>query len=210
MIAYRLHYERYNLEAIKMCREKRFGQIKMIDAELSLVIGDPTQWRLNRGLAGGGSLMDIGIYCLQATRYLSGEEPVSVYAQSWSSDPVKFKEVEENIAFTLKFPSGIIANCYASYGTDVNRYRIAGSEGWVEMEPAYSYSGLVLRSYHDEKFTATNPSIEDQFAAEIDAFSDAIQHDRDGVPPGEEGFRDMGIVMACYESARTGRSVPLT
>ncbi len=210
MVAYRLHYERYNLEAIKMCREKRFGQIKMIDAEFSFPIGDPTQWRLNRELAGGGSLMDIGIYCLQATRYLTGEEPASVYAQSWSSDPVKFKEVEENIAFTLKFPSGIIANCYSSYGAaGMNRYRAAGTEGWVEMDPAYTYSGLMLRHYHDEKLTRTNPSTEGQFAAEIDAFSDAIQHDRDVATPGEEGWRDMKILMACYESARTGKSVSL-
>src|SRR5260370_38952941 len=110
MIAYRLHYERYNLEAIKMCREKRFGQIKMIDAELSFVIGDPTQWRVNRGLAGGGSLLDIRIYCLQAARYLSGGEAVSVCAQSWSSAPEKFKEVWENMAFPLKFPGGVSAD----------------------------------------------------------------------------------------------------
>ncbi len=70
MVAYRLHYEPYNMEAMKLCRKKRFGQIKMIDAEFSFVIDDPKQWRLNREMSGGGSLMDIGIYCLQATRYL--------------------------------------------------------------------------------------------------------------------------------------------
>ncbi|HUU13488.1 MAG TPA: Gfo/Idh/MocA family oxidoreductase [Terriglobia bacterium] len=125
MVAYRLHYEPYNLAAMKMCREKELGQIKLIDAEFGFVIGDPTQWRLKHAMAGGGSLMDIGIYCLQAARYLTGEEPVSVYAEQRSSDPVKFKEVEENISFMLRFPSGVIANCYSSYGINyVDHYRV--------------------------------------------------------------------------------------
>jgi predicted dehydrogenase len=210
MVAYRLHYEPYNVEASKLCHEGHFGQIKMIDAEFAFVIGDPKQWRLNRKLSGGGSLMDIGIYCLQATRYLSGEEPVSVFAQSWSSDPVKFATCEENISFTLKFPSGIIANCYSSYGTDgVNRYRATGPNGWVQMDPAYSYLGLVQQSYQAVKTVTTQPSTWDQFVSEIDAFSDAIGHDRDVATAGEEGLRDMKILMACYESARTGRSVSL-
>ncbi len=210
MVAYRLQYDPYHLAAMNMCREKQFGEIKMIDAEFAFVIGDPKQWRLNRELAGGGSLMDIGIYCLQAARYLTGGEPVSVYAQQWSSDPVKFKEVEENIAFMLKFPSGVIANCYSSYGADgMNRYRIAGANGWLEMDPAYSYEELVQRTYQDGKFTSTMPSEGDQFAAEIDAFSDAIQHDRDVRTPGEEGLRDMKILMACYESVRADKSISL-
>jgi len=210
MVAYRLHYERYNLESMKLCREKHFGQLKAIDAEFSFDIGDAKQWRLNRELSGGGSLMDIGIYCLQATRYLSGEEPVSVYAQSWSSDPVKFSTCEENIAFTLKFPSGIIANCYSSYGADgVNRYRAAGPAGWVQMDPAYSYLGLMQQTYQAGKTTTTEPSTWDQFVSEIDAFSNAIAHDRDVATPGEEGLRDMKILMACYESARSGKSVAL-
>jgi predicted dehydrogenase len=210
MVAYRLHYEQYNLASMKMCREKQFGQIKAIDAEFAFVIGDPRQWRLNHDLSGGGSLMDIGIYCLQATRYLSGEEPVSVTAQMWSSDPVKFSSCEENIAFTLKFPSGIIANCYSSYGVDgVNRYRAAGPGGWVQMDPAYTYMGLVQQYYQNGKTTFTEPSTWDQFAAEADAFSDAIKHDRDVATPGEEGVRDMKILMACYESARTGKSIQL-
>ncbi|MBZ5565258.1 MAG: Gfo/Idh/MocA family oxidoreductase [Acidobacteriia bacterium] len=211
MIAYRLHYEQYNLEAMKMCHEKQFGPIKMVDAEFSFVIGNPKQWRLDESLAGGGSMMDIGIYCLQAARYLTGEEPLSVYAQTWSSDPGKFSEVEENISFLLSFPSGVIANCYSSYGIDgMDRYRAAGPQGWIEMEPAFVYSGLVQRIYKDGKFTTTWPSTWDQFAAEIDAFSAAVQLNRDIATPGEEGLRDMKIIAACYQSARTRQSVALT
>jgi predicted dehydrogenase len=193
-----------------LCREKQFGQIKMIDAEFSFVIGDPRQWRLNKRMAGGRSLMDIGIYCLQATRYPSGEEPLSVFARQWSSDPVKFREVEESIAFMLDLHSGTIANCYSSYGINgVDRYRAGGPGGYVEMDPAYVYSGLVLKTYRDGKFTRTTPSDWDQFAAEMDAFSDAINHDRDVATPGEEGLRDMKILMACYESAQSGKAVKL-
>lgn len=210
MVAYRLQYEPYTLNSIRVCREKNLGQLKMIDAEFSFPIGDPTQWRLKRDLAGGGSLMDIGIYCLQAARMLTGEEPASVFARSWSSDPVKFKEVEESIAFMLTFPSGAIANCYSCYGSGpMNRFRAGGSDGWVEMEPAYIYSQLVQRVYRDGKITATMPSTGDQFAAEIDAFSEAIQQERDVRTPGEEGLRDMKIMMACYESAREGKNIAL-
>ncbi len=210
MVAYRLRYEPYNLAAIKMCRDKQLGEIKMIEAQFAFLIGDPRQWRLNKELAGGGSLMDIGIYCLQAARYLSGEEPVSVYAQAWSSDPVKFKEVEENISFVLKFASGVIANCYSSYGINyMDRYRVGATNGWLEMDPAYVYMSLVQRVYQNGKITTGSPSTWDQFAAEIDAFSDAIQHDRDVETPGEEGQRDMKIMTACYESVRTGKSVAL-
>jgi predicted dehydrogenase len=211
MVAYRLRYEAYNLAAMKLCREKAFGQIKMIDTEFGFVIGDPTQWRLKHTMAGGGSLMDIGIYCLQAARYLTGEEPASVYAEQWSSDPEKFKEVEENIAFMLRFPSGVIANCYSSYGVDgVDRYRVAGTEGWLEMDPAYVYEGLVQRVYKEGKTTVTTPSAWDQFATEMDAFSEAIQQDRDVTTPGEEGVRDMKILMSCYDSAASGKVLQLT
>jgi predicted dehydrogenase len=211
MIAYRLRYEPNNVASIQLCREKQLGALKMIDAEFAFVIGDPKQWRLNKQLAGGGSLMDIGIYCLQAARSLAGEEPASVYAQMWSSDPVKFAQVEENIAFMLKFPGGVLANCYSSYGEDgVDRYRAAGPGGWVEMDPAYGYSGLIQRVYRNGKTTVTQPTGGGQFAAEIDAFSDAINHDRDVLTPGEEGLRDMKILMACYESANMGKPIALS
>jgi predicted dehydrogenase len=211
MVAYRLRYEPDNLASIQLCRDQQLGPLKMIEAGFTFVIGDPRQWRLNKQLAGGGSLMDIGIYCLQTARSLSGEEPVSVYAQAWSSDPVKFAQVEENIAFMLRFPSGIIANCYSSYGEDgVDRYRAAGPGGWVEMEPAYVYSGLIQRVYQKGKTLVTQPTGGGQFAAEIDAFSDAINHGRDVLTPGEEGLRDVRILMACYESVAMGRPVALS
>src|SRR3984893_3186339 len=136
MVAYRCQYEPYNQEAIRMAREQELGPIKVILADHGFNIGDPNQWRLNRQLAGGGSLMDIGIYSLQAARYLSGEEPTEIDAMLYSTpgDP-RFKEVEETINFQLRFPSGVLANCTSSYGySGQNRYRVVTTKGWFEME----------------------------------------------------------------------------
>jgi predicted dehydrogenase len=134
MVAYRCRYEPYNREAIRMAQSGELGKTKVIVSEHGFNIGDPTQWRLNRELAGGGSLMDIWIYALNAARYLTGEEPTELTAMSFTTpgDP-RFKEVEETINFQLRFPSGILANCSSSYGYDSqNRYRVVGTDGWVE------------------------------------------------------------------------------
>jgi len=211
MVAYRLHYEKYTIEAIERARTK-IGKIGMFDAEMTFVIGDPTQWRLDRTLAGGGCMMDIGIYCLNGARYIIGEEPVSVFAQSWSYDPAKFKEgVEQNISFVLKFPSGAVANCFASYGAaGMNRYRAAGPGGWVEMDPSFTAkANLILRYTEDGRVVTAPASTVDQFETEIDAFSDAILQGIPNPSPGEEGLRDTRIQMACYESAFTGKVVSL-
>ena len=117
MVAYRCHYEPYNQAMIRMAREQELGPLKVIVADDGFNIGDPTQWRLKREMAGGGSLMDIGIYALQAARYVTGEEPVEVTAMSYTTpDDARFKEVEETINFQLRFPSGVLANCTSSYG----------------------------------------------------------------------------------------------
>src|SRR6266566_1721907 len=117
MVAYRCRYEPYNQEAVRVARSQELGTVKVILADAGFAMKDPNVWRLKKSLAGGGSLMDIGIYALQAARYLTGEEPSEVNAMMYSTlnDP-RFKEVEEAINFQLRFPSGILANCTSSYG----------------------------------------------------------------------------------------------
>src|SRR5205807_9577486 len=130
MIAYRCRYEPFNREAIRIAQSGDLGPTQMILADAGFKMGDPTVWRLNRQLAGGGSLMDIGIYALNATRYLTGEEPTEVNAMIYSTpgDP-RFKEVEEHINFQLRFPSGILANCSSSYGYfHQSHFRVMGTE----------------------------------------------------------------------------------
>jgi predicted dehydrogenase len=212
MIAYRLHYEPVTRKAIELARSLgAVGTIKQITADAGFKIGDPTQWRLNRKLAGGGSLMDIGIYALQAVRYLSGEEPVSVSALSYSSpDNPRFKEVEETIQFDLRLPSGALASCTSSYGFGCNRYRVYGTAGQLDSEPFLSYQGN--RLWHRRGDQSEQVEIEpgNHFALEMDHFAQCVQNDEIPKTPGEEGLRDLKIMMGIYEAARSGKTVTLS
>jgi glucose-fructose oxidoreductase len=212
MIGYRLRYEPFNRKLIEMARDAaELGPTRLIAAEAGFPIGDPGQWRLKRAMAGGGSLMDIGIYALQAARYVSGEEPLEVNAvlHSTPGDP-RFVEVEENVAFQLRFPSGILANCASSYGAGLNRFRAFKPGGSVELEPALSYGGLRMRVYRGGTVEERPQPVVDHFAAEMDHFSECIEEGDDALTPGEEGLRDLTVMMAIYEAARSGRTIRLT
>jgi predicted dehydrogenase len=209
MVAYRCRYEPVNQAMIKMARDQELGPIKVIVADHGFNIGDPAQWRLNKTLAGGGSLMDIGIYSLQATRYITGEEPVEVSAMVYSAPgDVRFKEVEETINFQLRFPSGVLANCTSSYGySGQNRYRVIATKGWFELEPATSYTGLRMRVRRGNGLEERDVQQRDHFAAEMDHMSECVMADKPPLTPGEEGWRDLKVMMAIYEAAKTGRTV---
>lgn len=211
MVAYRCRYEPYNQEAIRMARSNELGKTKVILADAGFKMGDPNQWRLKKDLAGGGSLMDIGIYALQAARYLSGEEPTQVNAMMYSTpgDP-RFKEVEEAINFQLRFPSGILANCTSSYGYAwQSHYRVVKSEGWLEMDPATGYSGLRMRVHHGDTIEEKSLPVVDHFAAEMEHMSSCVMENKEPLTPGEEGLRDLTIMKAIYEAANTGTTVKL-
>jgi predicted dehydrogenase len=213
MIGYRCHFEPNNLEAMRLTRSGELGRLRVITAEHGFNIGDPTQWRLNRALAGGGSLMDIGIYSLQAARYLTGEEPVAVTAvESTDRSDIRFREVEDTINFQLLFPSGVVANCVSSYGSHHNRYRVAGSDGWLDAEPATGYGGNRLRRGNGWQPAADHPAPDtgqNQFSAQLDHLSLCVMTGADPIVPGEEGLRDMRIIEAIYRSAREGRAIRL-
>jgi len=209
-IGYRLHFEPNNLELVRLAREKTFGAVKVIEASAGFPIGDPTQWRLNKALSGGGSLLDIGIYALQAARYIAGEEPVSVSAQWTITDPVKFKPgVDESVLFTLKFPSGIVANCASSYATGLNRFRANAERGAFEVSPALNYVGIKGRSFSQGGPKDFDLPAVDVFAAEMDDFADCVLNDKPTRVPGEEGRRDQHIMAAIYESAASGKTIKL-
>jgi predicted dehydrogenase len=206
-IGYRLHFEPNNLECVRLAREKVFGDLKIIDAGFGFSIGDPTQWRLKRALSGGGPLMDVGIYALQATRYISGEEPTLVSAIATTTNPVKFSEVEESIVWQMKFPGGIVANCSSTYSVGgIDRFTAYAEDGWFGLEPAYNYNGIRGRRSDGEQIHF--PSL-DQFAAEMDDFAQCILNNQPTKVPGEEGLRDVKIMMAIYAAAQTGKTVSL-
>jgi predicted dehydrogenase len=206
-VGYRLHFEPNNLECVRLAREKVFGDVKMIQAGFGFRSGDPKQWRLDRALSGGGPLMDVGIYALQATRYLTGEEPVQVSAVASTTDPVKFKDIEDCITWQLKFPSGILANCSSTYRSNgLNHYTAFAENGWFGLGPAYDYSGINGRR-SDGKAITFAPI--DQFTAEMDDFAQCILNNQPTKVSGEEGRRDIKIMMAIYEAAKTGKTLSL-
>jgi predicted dehydrogenase len=211
MVAYRCQYEPYNKEAIRIARSQELGPTQMILADTGFNMGDPKQWRLNRQLAGGGSLMDIGIYALNASRYLSGEEPTEVNAMMYSTpnDP-RFKEVEEHINFQLRFPSGVLANCSSSYGYfHQSHFRVMGTEARLCMDPATWYDGLRLWIERGNTITQRDLPVVDHFATEMDHMSDCVMQNKEPLTPGEEGLRDLKIMMAIYEAAKSGKTVKL-
>ena len=210
MIAYRLRYEPYNMTMIEMARKKELGDLKVVLADAGFSINPPDQWRLKRSMAGGGSLMDIGIYALNAARYITGEEPVAVNAFEYTTpnDP-RFKEVEENVNFQLRFPSGVLANCTSSYGVGLNRLRMTGTKGFAELEPFLSYTDLRMRVSRGGVIEQRNLPQRDHFASEMQHLSECVMNNQDPRTPGEEGLRDLKIMMAIYEAARTGKTIKL-
>jgi predicted dehydrogenase len=204
MIAYRCHYEPTNLQAIRLIRDGALGQVQAIESANGFNIA-PREWRLNKKLAGGGPLFDVGIYSLNACRYLTGEEPsqISAFASVIDRDG-RFNQVEENVSWTMKFPSGIVASCNTTYGANMTGYyRVYGSRGWLDANPAFYYDGLRLRAEFpgtqlDELNPARDPS---HFVLQAEHFSHCIQNGLEPKTPGEEGLRDMRYITEIYRSA---------
>ena len=204
MIAYRCHYEPTNLKAVSLIRSGAIGQIEAIESSFGFPI-DPGEWRLNKKMAGGGPLVDVGIYCLNATRYLTGEEPENFAAFASVIDrDGRFTQVEENLSWTSKFPSGVVASCNTTYGALLFGYfKVHGSKGNIECFPAFNYDGLHLHAeYGDIIIDETNHSRDPyQFQAEADHFSHCIQNGLEPKTGGEEGLRDMKYIAEIYRSA---------
>jgi predicted dehydrogenase len=205
MIAYRCQYEPVNLKAVELIRTGAVGQVQAIESAFGFNIAHG-EWRTNRTLSGGGPLMDVGIYSLNACRYLTGEEPGNIYANSSVIDhDGRFNEVEENVGWTMKFPSGIVASCNTTYGADMNGfYRVHGSKGMIELSPAFNYEGIHLVAEVnggqriDMPETARDP---DQFQTEADHFASCIWNNKEPKSDGEEGLRDMKLMSEIYKAA---------
>ncbi|WP_374949236.1 Gfo/Idh/MocA family protein [Mucilaginibacter sp.] len=216
MIAYRIQYEPHNRLAMQWARDKHFGKIKMIDLVNTQNIGEPGQWRLNKKLAGGGSLPDIGLYCLNTARFILGEEPESVMASIYSTPgDVRFKEVEETVQWQMNFPAGAMVSASTSYGVHKSRrYRCYGDNGgWFGLDSAFDYHRLRMEASQAQGKLETRMSPDmgekNQFAIELDHMAQCIMENKEPYTPGEEGLQDQIIMEAIYESARTGKVVKL-
>jgi predicted dehydrogenase len=216
MIAYRIQYEPYNRLVQSFVRGEKFGRVSLIESVNVQNQGDPNQWRQKRALAGGGSLPDVGLYCLNTTRFLLGEEPteVSAFIHSPPNDP-RFREVEDAVLWQMVFPSGTLASCASSYGShESRRYRVYGESGWIGMDPAFSYDNLQteMSSARGEIESRSHLKLspKSQFALEMDHFGQCIQASKTPYTPGEEGLQDHRLMEAIYESAKTAKPVRLT
>ena len=215
MIAYRLHYEPYNSKVRELCEAKALGAITTIESTNGQDVKAPNI-RLS-GKLGGGPVGDVGIYSINAARYITGEEPLEVtaFANQPSDDP-RFREVPASVSFVLRYPSGVLAHCDCFFNAaESRRYRVHCKEGFIEMDPAFSYRGLRLRT-HRMKGNAGAPELSElvlepknHFTAEMDHFSTCILEGEEPRTPGEMGLADMRIIEAIAESARTGRSVKI-
>ncbi len=209
MIAYRCQYEPTSLRAIKLIREGQLGTLMAIESTFGFNIR-PGEWRLSKKMAGGGPMVDIGIYSLQACCYLSGEAPTELHA-SWSviDQDGRFKEVEENLVWGMQFPSGVLASCSTSYGAGTgNRVRAIGTKGWVHLEPAFSYEGLRIKIQIQGQPLVDEPADDPaprQFMREADHFAQCIFQNQEPKTPGEMGLRDQKLIEAIYRACAERR-----
>ncbi|HZZ37837.1 MAG TPA: Gfo/Idh/MocA family oxidoreductase [Acidobacteriaceae bacterium] len=205
MIAYRCQYNTLHLKAVDLIRSGALGKVQIIEAAFGFDI-KPGEWRLNPRLSGGGPMLDVGIYCLNASRYLTGEEPTDIKANSSVIDrDGRFNEVEENDGWTLKFPSGILASCNTTYGANgANFFRVQGSKGTLEMDPAFSYDQMHLRAHTSDGQTIDMPEQEHDpadFRTQADYFAGCVWNNREPKTDGQEGLRDMTYISQIYQSA---------
>jgi predicted dehydrogenase len=206
-IGYRCRFQPHHVEIMRLAREKELGDVRIIESGFGFQIGDPTQWRLNHALAGGGPLMDVGIYSIQSAEMIAGQYPVAVSAMQSKTDPVKFKDVEETMTFELKFANNVSAYCTTTYKVNgINRTTAFAEHGSFGLTPAFNYDGIKAWRSDGKPVDFNAP---DQFATEMDDFANCIMTGKPTSVPGEMGLRDVKTMMAIYESARTGRTVKI-
>ena len=209
LVGYRMHFEPRTLEVVDMRRNGEFGKIMFFQGLMGFRIGDPNQWRLNRELAGGGAMMDIGIYAINGARYMVGEEPIWITAQETKTDHVKFKEgVDETIQFQMGFPSGAVASCLSTYSmNNLDRFYLNGVNGFAEMQPSTGYGPIQGRT---NKGPLTAPIVTHQ-TVQMDAMAEIIlNNEKPPIPvDGEEGLKDLKIIDAIYKAVKINGRVEL-
>jgi predicted dehydrogenase len=206
-IGYRLHFEPHHQRVMELGQEQIYGAVKSMEAAHSFRIGgDPDRWRLDQALSGGGPLMDVGIYCVQAAIYTVGEEPTAVTASFGEiTRPEYFDEVEQSISWQMEFPGGAMADCRSSYNEGENLLYGEAENGWWRLQPAYSYGGIQGET---SEGAMGLPNVNQQ-ARQMDAFAECIMQNKESRVAGTMGLRDVRILEAIYEAAESGNRVNL-
>jgi len=214
MTAYRKYFEPGSVALKKIISSGQLGRVDIIHTAFTEFrpAGDSTpDWMLKRKLSGGGPLMDLGVYCVNTSRWLVDEDPVQATAFQWTRNRKRFKEVEEGIAFRLNFASGLVLQGTSSWGSVLTSFvQVHGEKGWACLSPAFAFeddrrlSGKISGQWFGEEYKAI-----DEFALELDAFAASIRENRKPEPDGEQGMRDVMIIDAIYRSAKKGRPVSI-
>lgn len=204
-IGYRMQHEPNTREVIGYGRDKTYGKVRLINAADGYFDGRTDHWKQNRSM-GGGAMFDMGVYSLNAARYVSGEEPIAVLAQELTTRPEIYTKADETTLFQLEFPSGALANCATSLGMNMNYLHVTAERGWYKLEPFQSYTGVQGITSNG---TVLNQKIPNEQARQMDDDSLAILNDTALLVPGEEGLRDIRVVEAIHRSATEGKRVTL-
>jgi predicted dehydrogenase len=206
--AYRCLCVPQHRELIRLAQTGEFGTVRLVEAAFGFHTRNPdaehSKWRRSAAAAGGGALVDVGVYAVQGACYVTGEDPVEVQAADTKMLPEVYGEVDETLCWTMKFPSGVIANCSTSYTCPINRLFVSGDKGWGELSPAYAYTDEITLRTSDGVVPMGQI---DHFAVQMDHFAEACRGQAELLFPGEMGRRDVRIMAAIYESVKTGRSV---
>jgi predicted dehydrogenase len=209
MTAYRKHFEPSALEFKELIDSGKLGRLKIIHTAFTISLPSGDSWHLKHHLAGGGSLVDVGIYCINTVRWLTGLEPVEAQAYSWTADPARFSEVDDNMSFQLKFPGGLYLQGSSSFtAAKASFLQVHGEKGWAALDPAYAYNeerrffGKIAGEWFEKKFKPL-----DEFCLELDHFSECIRENRDPLPDGVAGMRDVAVIEAIYEAAKQNHAV---
>jgi predicted dehydrogenase len=211
MTAYRKYFEPSSLALKKLIASGKLGKLDAIHTSFSENYrpGLSQPWLVDLELSGGGPLMDLGIYCINSGRWLAGDDPIEVDAESWRRDDTTFHHVEEGISFRAKFPGGLLLHGNSTFSAELSSFiYVQGTEGWAMLTPAFTFHEPRLLSWSMKgKITTRKFPVLDEFALEIDAFATAIQRRKTPEPDGQQGHRDVIIASAIYESARQGHPV---
>ncbi|MGD1892680.1 MAG: Gfo/Idh/MocA family oxidoreductase [Cyclobacteriaceae bacterium] len=198
-IGYRMQFEPHTQEVMRLGQEQVFGPVKLVNAGAGYRESRADHWKLDKEM-GGSAMMDMGVYSLQAARYVTGEEPVAVTAQTFTTRPELFTEVDETTMFQLEFPSGALANLHTSFGMGMNYLNVTAEKGWFKLDPFSAYRGIKGESKNGPiEFPQIN-----QQAAQMDEQAYCVMEDKPMRVPGEEGLRDMRVVDAIYRAIGSG------
>ncbi|RVU25577.1 Gfo/Idh/MocA family oxidoreductase [Sandaracinomonas limnophila] len=207
LIGYRMHFEPITLEIVRMRQRGEFGKTLFFQGLSGFIIGDPSQWRLKKELAGGGAMMDIGVYSINGARYMLGEDPIWVTAQETKTNFEKFKDgVDETITFQMGFPSGATASCLSTYSLNyLDKFYLTGTKGFAEMQPSTGYGPIKGRTHLGEiqkqHITHQARQMDEMAAIILDNKVPEIPVD------GQEGLKDMFIVDAIFKAVKTGKKI---